>query len=198
MAERTIQILIETAVQGTERVQSAANAAEGLAKAEKKAEEAAGEAGDAFGKAGETAGKLGGGLELVGVTGAQTVADLADVGEVAAQALEGASASVLTLAGALAVLVAAYAITQRGVERINAQFQLEKTLSAELRDSYDKMASVGFVDALQGKDLQVSGRGKDMQVSFAYEKRIPLIGPTSLLIEYKGSTAQDVPEKAAN
>ncbi len=68
----------------------------------------------------------------------------------------------------------------------------------ELRKTFDKLAAAGFIDAVAGKDLEVSGRGKDMQVSFAYEKRIPLIGPTSLLIEYKGSTAQDVPEKAAN
>lgn len=68
----------------------------------------------------------------------------------------------------------------------------------ELRKTFDKLAAAGFIDAVSGKDLEVSGRGKDMQVSFAYEKRIPLIGPTSLLIEYKGSTAQDVPEKAAN
>jgi len=68
----------------------------------------------------------------------------------------------------------------------------------ELRKTFDKLAAAGFIDAVSGKDLEVSGRGKDMQVSFAYEKRIPLIGPTSLLIEYKGSTAQDVQEKAAN
>lgn len=68
----------------------------------------------------------------------------------------------------------------------------------ELRKTFDKLASAGFIDAITGKELEVSGRGKDMQVSFAYQKRIALIGPTSLLIEYQGSTAQDVPEKAAN
>ncbi len=68
---------------------------------------------------------------------------------------------------------------------------------AELRDSYDRMAGVGFVDALQGKDLKVSGRGKDMQVSFSYEKKIPLFGPASLLIEYQSNTAEEGQEKAA-
>ena len=67
---------------------------------------------------------------------------------------------------------------------------------AELRESYDRMASVGFIDTLQGKDLQVSGRGKDMQVSFSYEKKIPLFGPTSLLINYQGSTADEGQEQA--
>ncbi len=68
----------------------------------------------------------------------------------------------------------------------------------DLRKTFDRLASAGSIDAIAGKDLQISGRGKDMRVGFAYEKRIPLIGPASLLIEYKGSTARDVPEKAAN
>lgn len=68
----------------------------------------------------------------------------------------------------------------------------------ELRKTFDRLAAAGSIDTISGKDLEVSGRGRDMRVDFAYEKRIPLIGPTSLLIEYKGSTARDVPEKAAN
>lgn len=153
MADRTIQILIETAVQGTERVQNAANAADDLARSQRDAGEAAGEAGESFGKAGETAGKLGGGLELVGVQGAQVVADLADVGEVAAQALEGASGAVMALVGALAVLAAAYAVTQRGVERINAQHALEKTLAGELRDSYRALEDAQQATALATGEL---------------------------------------------
>ncbi len=68
----------------------------------------------------------------------------------------------------------------------------------ELRKTFDRLAAAGSIDTIAGKDLQISGRGTDMQVGFAYEKRIPLIGPTSVLIEYKGSTARDVSEKAAN
>ncbi len=68
----------------------------------------------------------------------------------------------------------------------------------DVRKTFDKLAAAGSIDAIAGKDLQISGRGKDMKVSFAYEQRIRLTGPASLLIEYKGSTARDVPEKAAN
>lgn len=68
----------------------------------------------------------------------------------------------------------------------------------EVRKNFDKLANAGFIDSISGKDLQFSGRGAQMTVNFAYEKRIPLIGPASLLIEYKGSTARDTPEKAAN
>lgn len=69
---------------------------------------------------------------------------------------------------------------------------------AELRERFDQMASVGFSDTLRGKDLQISGRGDTMRVRFKYEKRIPLFGPTSLLIEYRGSNVDDGQDEAAN
>jgi len=69
---------------------------------------------------------------------------------------------------------------------------------AELRERFDQMASVGFSDTLRGKDLKISGRGDTMQVRFKYEKRIPLFGPTSLLIEYRGSNVDDGQDEAAN
>ncbi len=69
---------------------------------------------------------------------------------------------------------------------------------AQLRERFDQMASVGFSDTLRGKDLQISGRGDTMRVRFTYEKRIPLFGPTSLLIEYRGSNVDDGQDEAAN
>jgi hypothetical protein len=107
----------------------------------------------------------------------------------------------------LLVLAAGGIVAMRAGPSVIEYWAVKKAIAAaaavsntpdELRKTFDKLAAAGFIDAVGGKDLEVSGRGRDMQVSFAYEKRIPLIGPTSLLIEYKGSTAQDVPEKAAN
>jgi len=46
--------------------------------------------------------------------------------------------------------------------------------------------------------LKITGAGKDMEISFSYEKKIPLVGPANLLIDYRGGTAHAVPEKASN
>jgi hypothetical protein len=43
---------------------------------------------------------------------------------------------------------------------------------------------------LTGKDLDISSVNGEVEVSFAYDKKIPLVGPASLLIEYQGSTAR--------
>ena len=104
---------------------------------------------------------------------------------------------VLGVAGLLALRAGPSVLEYWAIKKAVAAAAAVSDTPAELRESYDKMASVGFVDALQGKDLQVSGRGKDMQVSFSYQKKIPLFGPASLLIEYQGSTAEEGQEKAA-
>lgn len=69
---------------------------------------------------------------------------------------------------------------------------------AEMRAAFDKLASVGYIDAVQGKDLMIQGSGDAMRVSFAYEKRIPLTGPASLVISYQGSTHSDTAVKPSN
>lgn len=84
-----------------------ADAAEAAARRQS---EAAEKAADGFGKVGESAGKLGGVLEMLGVEGASTIADLADAGEVAAQAFGGLGGSVTILGPLLAVLGPAAAL----------------------------------------------------------------------------------------
>ncbi len=101
-------------------------------------------------------------------------------------------------AGGLLVLRAGTSVLEYwAIKKAVAAATAVSDTPTELRENYDRMASTGFVDALQGKDLKISGRGKDLQASFSYEKKIPLFGPASLLIEYNGSTAEDESEKAA-
>ena len=68
----------------------------------------------------------------------------------------------------------------------------------ELRQAFDKLAAAGYVDSIEGKDLKITGAGKEMEISFAYEKKIPLFGPASLLIDYRGGSVHAVPEKVSN
>ncbi|MDB5840878.1 MAG: hypothetical protein JWQ23_2830 [Herminiimonas sp.] len=60
---------------------------------------------------------------------------------------------------------------------------------AEVRASFDRQAEVGYIDSISSKDLEVQKNGDAYDVSFAYQKKIPLVGPASLLLDYEGSTA---------
>ena len=96
---------------------------------------------------------------------------------------------VLWTAGLLALRAGPGLIEYWAVEKAVKAAAATSSTPDELRATFDKLAAAGFIDAIQGKDLKISGRGDNMQVSFSYEKRVPLYGPTSLLIDYSGSTA---------
>jgi type II secretory pathway pseudopilin PulG len=73
----------------------------------------------------------------------------------------------------------------------------------EMQQSFDKNADINMVDAITGKDLVFDKDNGENEISFAYEKRIPIAGNVSLLIDYAGTTAKNgvvapKPDKAAN
>jgi hypothetical protein len=61
----------------------------------------------------------------------------------------------------------------------------------EMRTTFNKNADINSVDAIAGKDLVISKESGETELSFAYEKRIPLAGNVSLVIDYAGTTARN-------
>jgi type II secretory pathway pseudopilin PulG len=59
---------------------------------------------------------------------------------------------------------------------------------SEMRQAFDKSAEVNNVEAIRGRDLVISNEGGSPQISFAYEKRIPLTARATLVIDYDGTT----------
>jgi len=58
----------------------------------------------------------------------------------------------------------------------------------EIQVAFDKNADINNVTAIKGRDLTITREDGEVQVSFAYEKRVPLAGNVSLLIDYAGTT----------
>lgn len=58
----------------------------------------------------------------------------------------------------------------------------------EIQVAFDKNAGINNVTAIKGRDLTITRDDGEVQVSFAYEKRVPLVGNVSLLIDYAGTT----------
>jgi type II secretory pathway pseudopilin PulG len=59
---------------------------------------------------------------------------------------------------------------------------------SEMRQAFDKSAEINNVEAIRGRDLVISNEGGSPQISFSYEKRIPLTGRATLVIDYDGTT----------
>jgi hypothetical protein len=60
---------------------------------------------------------------------------------------------------------------------------------AEATAAFDRVAQVDDITSIVGKDLTiVKGNGGELEISFAYAKKLELFGPASLLLEFQGST----------
>ena len=60
----------------------------------------------------------------------------------------------------------------------------------EIQASFSKSAEVGYISSITARDLVITREDGGLEVSFAYDKKIPLVGPASLLLEYAGTTSK--------
>jgi len=60
----------------------------------------------------------------------------------------------------------------------------------EIQASFNKSREVNYIDSVDGKDLEIVKTADGFDVTAAYEKRIPLVGPASLVIDYVATTAK--------
>jgi hypothetical protein len=58
----------------------------------------------------------------------------------------------------------------------------------EIQQAFDRNAGINDVSAIRGRDLVITRDGGDTEISFSYEKRIPLAGNVSLLFDFSGTT----------
>jgi Tfp pilus assembly protein PilE len=108
-----------------------------------------------------------------------------------------AGISLSGLIGALAVIgvvgifamrmVPAY-IEYNAIKSAIAQVKDSGGSIREMQQAFNRHTSVNDVEAVRGQDLVFTRDGEDMQISFAYEKRLPLMGNVSLLIDFAGTT----------
>ncbi len=57
-----------------------------------------------------------------------------------------------------------------------------------IRAAFDRFAAVDDITSISGKDLDIQRTSAGPVVAFRYEKKLPLVGPASLLLEYEGDT----------
>jgi len=67
-----------------------------------------------------------------------------------------------------------------------------------IQDSFVKSAEVGYISSVGPRDLIIERVDGQIEISYEYEKKIPLVGPASILLEYNGSTMKaGAPKKVA-
>lgn len=97
----------------------------------------------------------------------------------------------LVVIGGIVLLGMKVAPTVTEYMAVKKAIVLAKASGSTKRDiinAFDKQADVVYIESIAGKDLDIVTEDGELQVSFAYDKKIPLFGPVSLLIEYEGTT----------
>lgn len=96
--------------------------------------------------------------------------------------------AILGFAGLLAAKIVPTISEFSAIKKAIETAKASGTSVREIQASFDKQVSVGGIEAITGKDLEIVKNGEQMEISFAYQKKIPLGGPASLVIDYAGST----------
>lgn len=105
---------------------------------------------------------------------------------------------VLAMLGAIGVLglkVVPTVVEYYSIKKAVASAKTAGHTIPEIQAAFDRQTDVGYIDSISGKDLEIVKDGDEIEINFAYPKKIPLFGPASLLIEYAGSTARQAAKK---
>lgn len=59
---------------------------------------------------------------------------------------------------------------------------------ADVQNAFNRYADINQISTINGKDLEVTRQGNRFVISIAYERRIPLFGPVSLVLDFQTSS----------
>jgi FlaG/FlaF family flagellin (archaellin) len=99
---------------------------------------------------------------------------------------------ILAVLVVLASKIAPTVIEYMSIKRAISAVKLTNAGSAsEIQMAFNKQADVGYITSISGRDLIIEKTDTGLEISFFYTKKIPLVGPASLLLEYQGTTAKN-------
>lgn len=84
--------------------------------------------------------------------------------------------------------VIVYYKTLKDIHAVSTQASPDASV-ADIRKAYEKYADIDVLE-LPSSQLDISKNNGKVVIEFSYEKRIPLLANVSLLIDYKGSSAE--------
>ena len=98
---------------------------------------------------------------------------------------------VLVLLGAVAVVAMkvfpAWA-EYRSIKNAIVQAKAAGGSTREMQQAFERNAEINNITVISSRDLVITRENGQSEVSFAYEKRIPLAGNVSLLLDFAATT----------
>jgi type II secretory pathway pseudopilin PulG len=79
-------------------------------------------------------------------------------------------------------------VEYRAIKNAIVQAKAAGPGTREMQQAFARNAEINNITSISGKDLVITRDNGQADVSFAYEKRIPLAGNASLLLDFTGTT----------
>jgi len=92
------------------------------------------------------------------------------------------------LAAVLGMQVVPAVVEYQSIKKAVLDARDKGTSAQEIKFIYSKEKVAGYFSAVEASDLVIVKEDGMYVVSFAYEKKLPLVGPASLLLEFSYST----------
>jgi Tfp pilus assembly major pilin PilA len=102
--------------------------------------------------------------------------------------------AIIAVVAILGLRVAPTVIEYAAVKKAILTAKSSGSTPAEIKSSFDKQRDVAYIESVSAKDLEIVRNATGVDVSVAYEKKISLFGPVSLVIDYFATTADPAPK----
>lgn len=95
---------------------------------------------------------------------------------------------VLAIFGLIGLKVVPTYVEYRAVDNAVMKARTATGPVTEVRKSFTSSAIIDDITSINANDLEITKEGSETVISYAYTKKIPLFGPSSLVIDYAGTT----------
>ena len=102
---------------------------------------------------------------------------------------------IVALLAVLGMKVVPTVVEFTAIKKAMANARNTGTTVKEIQDSFDRQRDTAYIESVTGKDLEITRTSDGWDVSVAYQKKIALFGPASLLLEYEAATAGGAAKK---
>jgi len=96
--------------------------------------------------------------------------------------------AIVAVLAVVAMKVIPTAIEYSAIKKAIVNAKSTGSSAREIQDSFERQRTTAYIESVNGKDLEITRTSDGFEVSVAYQKKIELVGPASLVIDYVAST----------
>jgi type II secretory pathway pseudopilin PulG len=74
------------------------------------------------------------------------------------------------------------------IERAVQKIRNEASTVRDIQAAFDRHATIDDITSISSRDLDITKEGERIVISYAYQKKIPILDNVSLVIDFSGTT----------